>query len=148
MVISYSETINCSPEKLWGVLLEKAQHPERTIKEISQSKILQKYSDGFLREMTAVGMVIKERITVDENSHEIKFSLVDNEAFDGYFLNKMETKDNGLILTYLQDWRPKNNSKKDFDSQFYPVLKNAVIAMKNMTESKPEQQLSRKNEKI
>jgi len=40
---------------------------------------------------------------------------------------------------------PKNSSKNDFDLQFYPVLKNAVIAMKGITERKPEQWKSRKN---
>jgi len=110
--------------------------PVLTIKEVSQPKILQKYWNCVLREMTAIGMVIKERITIDENSHETRFTLDDNKAFDGYFLNRMETKDGSLILTHLQDWRPKNISKNDFDLQFYPVLRNAVIAMKSIAESK------------
>ena len=137
MVISYSKRINCSQERLWILLLEKAEYPERTIKEVSESKILQKYSDGFLRQMTAVGMNVKERITIDEKSHHIKFTLVDNAEFDGYFLNKIENKEGKIILTYLQDWTPKNlKAKKDSDLQFLPVLKNAVISMKKRAEAK------------
>lgn len=86
--------------------------------------------------MTAVGMNIKERITINEKAREIKFTLVDNAEFDGYFLNKIEGKDGKLILTYLQDWTPKDkNAKKDFDLQFLPVMKNAVLAMKKLVEA-------------
>ena len=135
MVISHSERVSCSQERLWGLLLEKAQHPERTIKEVSESKIIQKYDDVFLQEMTAVGMNVKERITINEKAHEIKFTLVDNAEFDGYFLNKIDGKDGELVLTYLQDWIPKDkNAKKDFDLQFLPVIKNAVLAMKKLAE--------------
>lgn len=136
MVISHSEKINCSEQKLWALLLDKAEHPEKTIKQVTESKIIQKYDDGYLREMTAVGMNIKERITINEKDHEIKFTLVDNAEFDGYFLNKIEVKDDELILTYLQDWTPKDkNARKDFDLQFLPVMKNAVSAMKKLAEA-------------
>jgi hypothetical protein len=135
MVISYSEKVNCSEQKLWDLLLDKAQHPEKTIKQVTESKIIQKYPDGFLREMTAVGLNIKEKITIDEKSHQIKFVLVDNESFDGYFLNKIENKTGELILTYIQDWKPKNPEVQDLDLQFLPILQNAVLAMKKLAES-------------
>jgi hypothetical protein len=135
MVISCSEAVNCSEQKLWDLLLDKAQHPEKTIKQVTESKIIQKYPDGFLREMTAVGLNIKERITIDEKSNQIKFVLVDNENFDGYFLNKIENKNGELILTYLQDWKPKNPEVQDLDLQFLPILQNAVLAMKKLAES-------------
>lgn len=136
MVISHSERVICSQERLWSLLLEKAQHPERTIKQVTESKILQKYDDGYLREMTAVGMNFKERITINEKAHEIKFTLVDNAEFDGYFLNKIEGKDGELVLTYVQDWVLKAKKvKKDFDLQFLPVMKTAVLAMKKLAEA-------------
>lgn len=136
MVISHSEKINCSEQKLWTLLLDKAEHPEKTIKQVTESKIIQKYDDGYLREMTAVGINIRERITINEKDHEIKFTLVDNAEFDGYFLNKIEGKDDELVLTYLQDWTPKDkNAKKDFDLQFLPAMKNAVLAMKKLAEA-------------
>jgi len=134
LVISHSEKINCSQERLWSLLLEKTQHPERTIKQVTESKILAKYPDGFLREMTAVGMNVKERITIDEKNQEIRFTLVDNENFDGYFLNKIEEKNGELILTYLQDWKAKNPEVQNLDAQFLPILKNAVLVMKKLAE--------------
>jgi len=135
MVISHSEKIRCAEQKLWNLLLEKAVHPEKTIKQVTKSKILEKHQDGFLREMTAVGLNIKEKITIDEKSHQIKFVLVDNENFDGYFLNKIENKNGELTLTYMQDWKPKNPEVQDLDLQFLPTLQNAVLAMKKLAET-------------
>ena len=135
MVITHSEKINCSEQKLWSLLLDKAEHPEKTIKQVTESKILQKYPDGFLREMMAVGMNIKEKIIIDEKSRQIKFVLVDNENFDGYFLNKLENEGDDLILTYVQDWKPKNPQTQNLDSQFLPILQNAVLAMKKLAET-------------
>jgi hypothetical protein len=135
VVITHSEKINCSEQKLWSLLLDKAEHPEKTIKQVTESKILQKYPDGFLREMMAVGLNIKEKIIIDEKSRQIKFVLVDNENFDGYFLNKLENKGNDLILTYVQDWKPKNPQTQNIDSQFLPILQNAVLAMKKLAET-------------
>jgi hypothetical protein len=135
VVISHSEKINCTREKLWKLLLDKAEHPEKTIREVQEAKILQKYDDGFLREMSAAGLKIRERIIIDQKVGQIKFILVDNEELDGYFLNKIENKNGQLILTYLQNWTPKDqNAKQDFDQQFYPILKNAVLAIKKIAE--------------
>jgi hypothetical protein len=136
MVITHSERISCTQEKLWALLLDKAEHPERTIKQVTESKILAKYPDGFLREMTAIDMNVKEKITINDKAQEIRFTLVDNENFDGYFLNKIENKNGDLILTYTQDWKPKNTQAQDLDLQFLPILKNAVLAMKKLAEAK------------
>lgn len=135
MVITHSEKINCSEQKLWSLLLDKAEHPEKTIKQVTECKILEKYPNGFLREMTTTGLHIKEKIIIDDKSHEIKFILIDNENFDGHFLNKIENKNGELILTYMQDWRPKNQEVQDLDLQFLPILKNAVLAMKKLAET-------------
>jgi hypothetical protein len=135
VVISHSEKINCTQERLWKLLLDKAEHPEKTISEVQKVKILQKYDNGFLREMSVAGLEIIERIIIDQKAGQIKFILVDNEELDGYFLNKIENKHGQLTLTYLQDWIPKDqNAKQDFDQQFYPILKNAVLAIKKIAE--------------
>jgi hypothetical protein len=78
MTISHSEKINCTENQLWQLLLEKITKPEYTIKEVSKSKILESFSDGYLREMNVSGMHIVERIIVSSETKEIIFNLVDN----------------------------------------------------------------------
>ena len=68
MQISQSEQINATFEILWILLLDKVQHPDITIKEITHVEVLQKYDDGILRQMHALGMTIRERVTIDEKN--------------------------------------------------------------------------------
>ena len=44
---------------------QRFQHPDRTIKEVTHVEVLEKYDEGILRQMQALGMTIKERITID-----------------------------------------------------------------------------------
>ena len=103
MQSSYSEQIKSTFEKLWALLLDKVQHPNRTIKEITNVDILEKYDDGILRQMQALGMIIKERITIDEQNKIVRFELIQNSMFTGYFLNKVEGYDGELTLIYEQN---------------------------------------------
>ena len=100
MNISHSEQINSTFEILWTLLLDKIQHPDRTIKEITHVEILETYEDGILRQMYALGMTIKERVTIDEQNKTIRFELIENSMFTGYFLNKKKGDDGKLILVY------------------------------------------------
>ena len=90
MQISHSEQVNSTFETLWILLLDKVHHPDKTIKEITHVDILEKYDDGVLRQMQALGMIIKERITIDEQNKIVRFDLIENSMFTGYFLNKVE----------------------------------------------------------
>ncbi|MFM7796039.1 MAG: AtaL-like protein [Candidatus Nitrosotenuis sp.] len=134
MTISHSEKINCTENQLWQLLLEKITNPEYTIKEVSKSKILESFSDGYLREMIVSGMHIVERIIVSSETKEIIFNLVDNMEFDGYIINKIENKNDDVILTYLQEWKPKNSSIQYSQNQFLITIKNSVLAMKKLAE--------------
>ena len=134
MTISHSEKINCTENQLWQLLLEKITKPEYTIKEVSKSKILESFSDGYLREMIVSGMHIVERIIVNSETKEIIFNLVDNMEFEGYIINKIENKNDDVILTYLQEWKPKNSSIQYSQNQFLITIKNSVLAMKKLAE--------------
>ena len=82
MQISHSEQINSTFETLWTLLLDKVHHPDKTIKEIIHVDILEKYDDGVLRQMQALGMIIKERITIEEAASTANLG---KEAFCRYF---------------------------------------------------------------
>lgn len=134
MTISHSEKINCTENQLWQLLLQKITNPENTIKEVSKSKILESFSDGYLREMIVSGLHIVERIIVSSETKEIIFNLVDNMEFEGYIINKIENKNDDVILTYLQEWKPKNSSIQYSQNQFLITIKNSVLAMKKLAE--------------
>ena len=134
MQISHSEQINSTFETLWTLLLDKVRHPDRTIKEITHVEILEKYDDGILRQIHALGMTIKERITIDEQNKIVRFDLIENSMFTGYFLNKVESSDEKLTLIYEQNWIPITPQAKELESKFPQILIKGVQEMKELVE--------------
>ena len=134
MQISHSEQINATFEILWILLLDKVQHPDITIKEITHVEVLQKYDDGILRQMHTLGMTIRERITIDEQNKIVRFDLIENTLFTGYFLNKVEGSDEKLTLIYEQNWIPITPQAKELESKFTQILIKGVQEMKELAE--------------
>jgi len=134
MQISHSEQVNSTFETLWILLLDKVHHPDKTIKEITHVDILEKYDDGILRQMQALGMIIKERITIDEQNKIIRFDLIENSMFTGYFLNKVEGYDGKLTLIYEQNWIPITPQARELETKLPQILINGVQEMKELAE--------------
>ena len=134
MNISHSEQINSTFETLWILLLDKVQHPDTTIKEITHVEVLQKYDDGILRQMHALGMTIRERITIDEQNKIIRFDLIENSMFTGYFINKVEGSDEKLTLIYEQNWIPITPQARELETKFPQILIKGVQEMKDLAE--------------
>ncbi|MBT3579808.1 MAG: DUF1857 family protein [Nitrosopumilus sp.] len=134
MQISHNEQINSTIETLWALLLDKVQYPDRTIKEITHVEILEKYDDGILRQMQALGMIIKERITIDVQNKIIRFDLIENSMFTGYFLNKIEGYDGKLTLIYEQNWVPITPQARELETKLPQILINGVQEMKELAE--------------
>ena len=134
MQISHSEQINSTFETLWSLLLDKVQHPDTTIKEITHVEVLQKYDDGILRQMHTLGMTIRERITIDEQNKIIRFDLIENFMFTGYFINKVEGSDEKLTLIYEQNWIPITPQARELETKFPQILIKGVQEMKELAE--------------
>ena len=134
MNISHSEQINSTFETLWILLLDKVQHPDRTIKEITNVEVLEKYDDGVLRQMHALGMTIRERITIDEQNKIVRFDLIENSMFTGYFINKVEGSDEKLTLIYEQNWIPITPQAMELETKFPQILIKGVQEMKELAE--------------
>jgi hypothetical protein len=134
MQISHSEQVNSTFETLWILLLDKVHHPDKTIKEIIHVDILEKYDDGVLRQMQALGMIIKERITIDEQNKIVRFDLIENSMFTGYFLNKVEGYDGKLRLIYEQNWIPITPQARELETKLPQILINGVQEMKELAE--------------
>ena len=134
MQISHSEQINSTFETLWTLLLDKVQHPDRTIKEVTHVEVLEKYDEGILRQMQALGMTIEERITIDKQNKIVRFDLIENSMFTGYFLNKVEGYDGKLTLIYEQNWIPITPQARELETKFPQILINGVQEMKELAE--------------
>ena len=134
MQISHSEQTSSTFETLWTLLVDKVHHPDKTIKEIIHVDILEKYDDGVLRQIQALGIMIKEKITIDEQNKIVRFDLIENSMFTGYFLNKVEGYDGKLTLIYEQNWIPITPQARELETKFPQILINGVQEMKELAE--------------
>ncbi|MFB8787367.1 MAG: AtaL-like protein [Potamolinea sp.] len=139
---TFSSPVNASFETVWGMLLDKIENPQRYITAVEETKVLQRYDNGILREMRIPGMQLKERITVTEEAREIKFTLVEHPLFSGEIINKVEfpsQEDSGesLILTFTQNWQPLNEEAENLkEAKMQETIKNAVLHMKELAEER------------
>ena len=134
MQISYSKQIDSTFETLSTLLVDKVQHPDRTIKEITHVKILEEYDDGILRQIQALGMIIKEKIIIDKQNKMVMFNLIENSMFTGYFLNKVEDYNGTLTLIYEQNWIPITPQARELETRLPQILINGVLEMKEFAE--------------
>lgn len=138
---TFSSPVNASFKTLWGMLLDKIENPQRYISEVEEIKVLEQDDKGILREMKLPGMQLKERITVDEQRQEIKFTLVEHSLFSGEIINHVEcpvnkTSGDPIILTFTQDWQPLNEDAQKMDvSEMAQTIKKAVLHLKDLAEA-------------
>lgn len=59
--------------RLWRALLRKAERPQEYVPAISEARIVERYADGFLREVRRGERVFLQRVTPDEANGLITF---------------------------------------------------------------------------
>ncbi|MDJ0554268.1 MAG: DUF1857 family protein [Microcoleaceae cyanobacterium MO_207.B10] len=128
---TYSTPVNASATTVWYVLRDKTEHPERYNMEASNCQVLERYNDGIMRHMNAMGMNVKEKITIDDGSKIIRHQLVDNSLFTGDAVNAVvepvsENPDDPVIVTYTVDWRPINEQGQTKAAEIHNTIVQAV----------------------
>ncbi|MDF5719651.1 MAG: DUF1857 family protein [Rhizonema sp. PD37] len=80
--------MNASVTTFWKILLEKLDNPRSYIADVEEVDFLEKHENGMLREIKVRGLLMKERITINEQVREIKSTLVDHPLFQDILLTK------------------------------------------------------------
>jgi len=136
-----SSPVNASLNTVWRLFLDKVENPGRYIKAVKESKVLARYDDGILREMKTDKMTVKERITIDEQAREVKFTLVDHPLFTGQTLNKIVPPPNNhpeepLEVVFVLQWEPRTPESEKIVTaeEVSAVTHHAVLDLKSIAE--------------
>ena len=129
--VTFSSPVNASLSTVWNVILDKVENPGRYNPEAQDYKILERHGNQVLREMKALGVTVKERITWDEKTGEIRHTLVNNPLFIGQAINAVirpaSNNPNDLpIITYTVDWEPYNDEARKVAQEIQEKLAQAV----------------------
>jgi hypothetical protein len=93
------EEIELTQDQVWRGLMMKAEYAIPFVPGMTVCDILERYDDGFLREVVIRGERMKERITFTP-SVEVYFERVNSPANAGWITNVVSQSDMGLMLTF------------------------------------------------
>ncbi|MFE5870641.1 AtaL-like protein [Streptomyces roseifaciens] len=86
-------------ERLWRVLLHKAENPVGYVPAISECRVLERYEDGFLREARRGSRLLVQRVTPNEAAGRITFRHTDSSDLAVITNQVGEDEDGDLTLT-------------------------------------------------
>lgn len=107
-MFTYSASIDVNPPgsairlthpQVWRGLEIKAEAAIPFVPGMTLCEVLERYDDGFLREVVIRGDRMKERITFTP-PNEVHFERVDSPDNAGWITNLISESDHGLLLTF------------------------------------------------
>ncbi len=139
--VSFSTDVYASLQIVWQLLLDKIEKPQNYNSDIGEVKILERYDDGLLREFRTQGIVIKERVTINEARGEVSFFIVEHPLFFGQVINRVvpssvQSPVAPQVFTIVVDWGPKNEGAEVIIRAELPAqVQLEVLSLKNTAEA-------------
>ncbi len=144
--ISYSCEVHAPLDTVWKLLVDKVEKPQTYLPGVVQSRILQHYGNGVLRELKGDGLQIKEKVVIDKGHGEVHYFLLEHPLFTGRVVNRVvpssvQSPVAPQLLTIEVDWLPKNEQAERLIRTAIPdqiqaealILKQAAEAMEKET---------------
>ncbi len=97
--VNVESEIELSRDQVWRGLVMKAEYAVPFVPGMTYCEILERYDDGFLREVVIRGERMKERITLTPPV-EVYFERVFSPDNAGWITNVLSDSDRGLMLTF------------------------------------------------
>jgi uncharacterized protein (DUF302 family) len=139
--ISYSCEVHAALDTVWKLLIEKVEQPQSYMPGVIQSRILQHYGNGVLREVKCEGMLIKEKVVIDKVHGEIHYFLLEHPLFTGRVVNRVvpsavQSPVAPQLLTIEVDWAPKGEEAERLIQSAIPEqIQREVQALKVRAEA-------------
>lgn len=88
LITSYGTIIHAQVDTIWQLLLDRVENPQKYQPRIQDSKIVERFSDGVVRETRIDDMLIRERISIDDGELLIHTELLEHP----HYLGTMDTR--------------------------------------------------------
>lgn len=139
--ISYSCEVHAALDTIWKLLVEKVEQPQSYMPGVVQSRVLQHYGNGVLREIKGEGMQIKEKVVIDKAHGEIHYFLLEHPLFAGRVVNRVvptsvQSPVAPQLLTIEVDWTPKDQKAEELIQSAIPdQIQSEVLTLKQRAEA-------------
>ena len=139
--ISHSCEVHAALDTVWKLLIEKVEQPQSYMPGVVQSRILQHYGNGVLREIKGDGMLIKEKVVIVKVHGEIHYFLLEHPLFSGKVVNRVvpssvQSPVAPQILTIDVEWLPKDEQAEQLIKSVIPgQIQSEVLILKQRAEA-------------
>lgn len=139
--ISCSCEVHAALDTVWKLLIEKVEQPQSYMPGVVQSRILQHYGNGVLREIKGDGMLIKEKVVIDKSHGEVHYFLLEHPLFTGRVVNRVvpssvQSPVAPQVLTIEVDWIPKDEQAEQLIQNVIPdQIQSEVLTLKQRAEA-------------
>ena len=144
--ISYSCEVHAALDTVWKLLIEKVEQPQSYMPGVVQSRILQHYGNGVLREIKGDGLLIKEKVVIDKAHGEVHYFLLEHPLFTGRVVNRVvpssvQSPVAPQVLTIEVDWTPKDEEAEQLIQSTIPdQIQSEVLTLKQKAEAMETQE--------
>lgn len=139
--ISHSCEVHAALDTVWKLLIEKMEQPQTYLPGVTQSRILQHYGNGLLREIRGEGLLIKEKVVIDKPHGEVHYFLLEHPLFTGRVINRVvpssvQSPVAPQVLTIEVEWVPKDEQAEMLINSSIPEqIQREVVSLKNQAEA-------------
>lgn len=139
--ISYSSEVHAALDTVWKLLIEKVEQPQTYLPGVVQSRVLQHYGNGLLREIRGEGMLIREKVVIDKLHGEVHYFLLEHPLFTGRVVNRVvassvQSPVAPLLLTIEVEWAPKDEEAERLIQSAIPEqIQREVLALRQNAEA-------------
>jgi uncharacterized protein (DUF302 family) len=144
--ISYSCEVHAALDTVWKLLIEKVEQPQSYMPGVTQSRILQHYGNGVLREVKGDGILIKEKVVIDKIHGEIHYFLLEHPLFNGRVVNRVvpssvQSPVAPQVLTIEVEWTPKDEQAEHLIQSAIPgQIQSEVLSLKLRAEAMEQEE--------
>lgn len=136
---TFSTPVYARLETVWKILLDKMEHPEHFIPGVEETKILDRFEGGLIREIRTNGMTIRERVMIDESGGEIRYEIMEHPLFTGFIVNRViptarQSPVAPQTLTLEVNWIPKADDEVALREEMTDAMQAAVLTIKELAE--------------
>lgn len=138
--ITFSSEVHASLETIWKLLIEKTEQPQTYLPGVVQSRTLQHYGHGLLRELRGPGILIREKVVIDKPHGEVNYFLLEHPLFSGRVTNRVvpssvQSPVAPQMLTIEVDWVPKDDRAERLIREAIPEqIQREVLSLKERAE--------------
>ncbi len=86
-------------DQVWRGLVMKAENALPFVEAMEACRVVERFDDGFVREIVLRGVPMRERITLAPPV-QVHFRRLEAHGYDGWITNVISESDNGLLLVF------------------------------------------------